>query len=219
MTDDFWLQVWRDGHLGFHQAAGSATLRKYWSAIGAPAGARVFVPLAGKSRDMLWLAQQGYGVRGVELSPLAIQQFFAENKLQSQCVMEQGVPAWNSGPVQMLHASVFELPAGVIADCTAFYDRAAIVALSPDQRAAYAAEVYGRLPLGCRGLMTAFDYPQEQMSGPPFSVPEAEIRTAFEPLWDIQILERRDLLPEEPHFAARGLSTLTQITYRLERVR
>ena len=33
-----------------------------------PRGASVFVPLCGKSRDMLWLAEQGHPVLGIELS-------------------------------------------------------------------------------------------------------------------------------------------------------
>lgn len=219
MNDDFWLQIWRAGTLGFHQPAGSATLHRLWPAIGAAAGARVFVPLAGKSQDMLWLAARGHRVRGVELSPLAIEQFFANNHLQAEQGVEHGVPAWRNRSVELLQGNVFALPSAVLTDCGAFYDRAAIVALSPEQRPAYAAQVYGHLPVACRGLMTAFEYPQEQMSGPPFAVPEAEIRAAFGPCWDVSVLERRDLLPEEPHFAARGLSALTQVAYRLQRVR
>lgn len=219
MDDDFWLQIWREGTLGFHQPAGSATLHRLWPAIGAPAGARVFVPLAGKSQDLLWLAAQGYTVRGVELAPMAIEQFFVDNELRPEQGAEQGVPAWRAGPVELLQSNVFALPPAALADCGAFYDRAAIIALSPEQRPAYAAQVYGHLPVGCCGLMTAFEYPQEQMSGPPFAVPEVEIRAAFGANWEITVLERRDLLPEEPHFAARGLSALMQVAYRLQRVR
>ena len=42
---------------------------------------RVFVPLCGKSLDMLWLAEQGHNVVGVEVVKQAIESFFEENDL------------------------------------------------------------------------------------------------------------------------------------------
>lgn len=82
MDADFWRQRWQDNRIGFHQDQPTPLLQKHWPAIGAPAGCRVLVPLAGKSRDMLWLAAQGHRVLGVELSQLAVEQFFAEHGLQ-----------------------------------------------------------------------------------------------------------------------------------------
>ena len=67
--------------LGFHQAEVTPLLQAHWDAVGAPEGCTVFVPLAGKSIDMVWLASRGHRVLGVELSPLAVEQFFAEHGL------------------------------------------------------------------------------------------------------------------------------------------
>lgn len=82
MDADFWHQRWQDNQIGFHQDQPTPLMQKHWPSIGAPPGCRVFVPLAGKSRDMLWLAAQGHRVLGVELSQLAVEQFFAEHGLQ-----------------------------------------------------------------------------------------------------------------------------------------
>ena len=71
MHPDFWHQRWQDNQIGFHQDKPTPLLLKHWPAIGMPAGATIFVPLAGKSLDMVWFASQGYRVLGVELSPLA----------------------------------------------------------------------------------------------------------------------------------------------------
>ena len=46
------------------------------------------MPLCGKSLDMVWLAAQGHEVLGVELAPLAVEQFFAEN---AQCAVQRGL--------------------------------------------------------------------------------------------------------------------------------
>ena len=78
LEKEFWLERWRTNQIGFHQTDFNARLMQHWPTLGVPNDARVFVPLCGKSRDMLWLAQQGHPVLGVELSPTAVEAFFAE---------------------------------------------------------------------------------------------------------------------------------------------
>ena len=60
MDHEFWLERWRTNQIGFHQAEFNARLVHHWPSLGVPKGARVFVPLCGKSRDMLWLAGAGH---------------------------------------------------------------------------------------------------------------------------------------------------------------
>ena len=83
VDNDFWFDCWeKNNNLGFNQEAPNATLIKYFSTLSLPKRSRVFVPLCGKSIDMIWLLEQNMEVVGVELSPLAIQAFFEENDLQ-----------------------------------------------------------------------------------------------------------------------------------------
>ena len=82
MQPDFWHQRWADQQIGFHQSTPTPLLLKHWSVLGIAPGATVFVPLAGKSLDMAWLAAQGHRVLGVELSQRAVDDFFAEHGLQ-----------------------------------------------------------------------------------------------------------------------------------------
>src|SRR3546814_8142059 len=81
MDPDFWQQRWRDNRIGFHRDGVLPLLEKHWPSLGLATGSRVFVPLCGKSLDMAWLAARGHRVLGVELSPLAVGQFFDENGL------------------------------------------------------------------------------------------------------------------------------------------
>ena len=82
MHPDFWHDRWREGRIGFHQDKPTPLLLKHWPSLDVAPGAKVFVPLAGKSLDLAWFASQGYRVLGVELSQLAVEQFFAEHGLQ-----------------------------------------------------------------------------------------------------------------------------------------
>ena len=217
MQAGFWLQRWREGHIGFHREQPLPWLLKHWPALALPQGCRVLVPLCGKSPDMAWLAAQGHRVLGVELSPLAVEQFFAEHDLtptRHESPMDVHCVA---GPIEIIQGDVFALDDATLAGCTAFYDRAAVVALPPPLRERYAREVYARLPAGCHGLMVTLEYPQQEMDRPPFSVDADNVDALFGCDWDVSMLDQRDILNDEPRFREAGGTTLHTGVYRLRR--
>src|SRR5690606_25326849 len=139
----FWLERWAEGRTNFHQDRITPLLQKYWSSLQVPVGARVLVPLCGKSLDMLWLANQGYDVLGIELSPLAIEQFLSENSLSGQRHTSALGEHTVTGNIELICGDVFNLDADTLASCTAVYDRAALIALPPPMRERYVEHVYG----------------------------------------------------------------------------
>lgn len=215
MDHEFWRQRWREGRIGFHRDEVMPLLEKHWAALDLPSGSRVLVPLCGKTLDMPWLAAQGHRVLGVELSELAIGQFLAEHGLQAvPRVTERGIH-YHTGSIELIHGDAFTLDDATLASCTGIYDRAAMIALPPELRQRYFETVYERLPEGARGLLITLEYPQEEKSGPPFSVTEPEVRARFADDWQVDCLERRDILAHEPGFGTSGLET---VVYRLTRL-
>lgn len=216
MHPDFWHQRWSDNQIGFHQNAPTPLLLKYWPALGVEAGARVFVPLAGKSLDLAWFASQGYRVLGVELSQVAIEQFFEEQALTPDIHETHYGLHYVAGPIELICGDAFGLDAELLHDCTAVFDRAALIALPSGLRTRYAAELYARLPGGCRGLLVTLEYPQHEKDGPPFSVQQDEVRGLYGADWDIELLDRRPVPPEHPGYVA-GVSRLDTAVYALRR--
>ena len=216
MNPDFWHQRWDDNQIGFHQAAPTPLLLKHWPSLGVPAGAKVFVPLAGKSLDMPWFAAQGHRVLGVELSELAVAQFFAENGLRPEIRDTHYGRHYEAGGIELILGDAFGLDADLLRDCDAVFDRAALIALPPELRRRYANELYAKLPAGCRGLLITLEYPQAERDGPPFSVPGDEVRALYGRDWDIDLLERRPIPPEHPGFVS-GVSKLDTAAYALRR--
>jgi thiopurine S-methyltransferase len=217
MQPDFWLQRWRDNQIGFHQAQPTPLLVEHWPSLGIAPGAKVFVPLAGKSLDMLWFAAHGYRVLGVELSQLAVEQFFAEHGLAPETRESKYGRHYRAGEIELIRGDAFALDAQALAGCDAVFDRAALIALPPDMRPRYASELYARLPQGCRGLLITLEYPRNEKQGPPFPVPEAEVRELYERDWDVEVLARHDILAQQPGFQADGVSALDTVVYRLLR--
>lgn len=217
MQPEFWHQRWREGRIGFHQDQPTPLLLEYWPSLGVAPGAKVFVPLAGKSLDLAWFASRGYRVLGVELSQLAIEQFFAEHGLQPVRRTSPYGIHFEAGNIELVCGDAFGLDAEVLADCDAVYDRAALIALPPELRQRYARQLYACLPAGCRGLLVTLEYPQHEKQGPPFSVAEAEVRALYGQDWDVVLLERRDILARQPGFVAEGVTALDTAAYRLRR--
>ena len=208
MDADFWQQRWREGRTGFHQDRPTPLLAQYWDAIGVAAGARVLVPLCGKSLDLTWLAARGHRVLGVELSPLAIEQFFAEHALMPSVHASANGIHHVAGPIELIQGDAFALDPALLADCDAVYDRAALIALPAELRRTYRDTVYARLSRGCRGLVVTLEYPPGEKAGPPFPVDAAEMQALFAADWTLDLLERRDILATQPGFVADGVTDL-----------
>ncbi|GGY13629.1 thiopurine S-methyltransferase [Rhodanobacter panaciterrae] len=217
MDPDFWHQRWREGRIGFHQDTPTPLLLEHWPALALAPGSQVFVPLAGKSLDLVWLAAQGHRVLGVELSPLAVAQFFDEHGLTPQVHDSRYGRHYRAGDIELICGDVFGLDVDALVDCAAVYDRAALIALPPPLRRRYVRELHALLPVGCRGLLITLEYPPHEKQGPPFAVPEAEVRELYGHDWDVTTLERRDILVQQPGFVAEGVSALETVVYRLSR--
>ncbi|KRD80219.1 thiopurine S-methyltransferase [Lysobacter sp. Root983] len=217
MNAEFWQQRWRERQIGFHQDRPSPLLLKHWPSLGLAPDSRVFVPLAGKTLDMAWFASQGHRVLGVELSRIAVEEFFAEHGLTPEVEMSRYGRHYRAGAIELICGDAFALDAALLSDCAAVFDRAALIALPTPLRERYAGELYPRLPSGCRGLLITLEYPQHEKQGPPFSVVEQEVYRLYAPDWRLRTLERRDILAQQPAFIADGVTALDTVVYALER--
>lgn len=177
MEREFWRSRWSEGRIGFHEGQPNTYLARHLGVLGA--GRRVLVPLCGKAEDLAFLAGRGHQVVGVEWVEEAVRAFYEEHQLRPEISSQ--------GPFIRYHADSITLFAGDFFACTseslgpidALFDRAALIALPPQRRAAYAKHLRVLMPAGTPGLLVTLDYPQHQMSGPPFSVPESELRALF----------------------------------------
>lgn len=215
MEADFWQQRWQQGRTGFHQDRPTPLLEQYWSEVYAPRGCRVLVPLCGKSLDLLWLADRGHRVLGVELSPIAVQQFFTEHRMTPRIHVSPSGTHYASGAIEIVVGDAFAVEDSLLATCQAIFDRAALIALPPQMRRQYAYRLYARMAPGTRALVVDLEYPPEEKQGPPFSVDASEMRALFGERWAVDLLERRNILAEQPGFQAEGITALHTSAWRL----
>jgi thiopurine S-methyltransferase len=216
MEPAFWHRRWENREIGFHQQDINTHLQRFWPRLALPAGSLVFVPLCGKSRDMLWLLGEGYRVLGVEVSPIAVSAFFEENGLAPRIRAVDRFELWRNGEVELLLGDFFELEADRLSDAAGVYDRASLIALPPAMRGPYARHLRSILPPRAPVLLVTLEYPEGQMQGPPFAVAEAEVHELFDADYRVELLLRFDALAENPGLAKRGLQRLEEHVFRLE---
>jgi thiopurine S-methyltransferase len=215
MKKEFWLERWERAETGFHQDEINPYLRQHWRELGLAKGCVVFVPLCGKSLDMMWLRQQGHAVLGVELSPIAAKDFFRENGLQPRELDSGKFDCLEADGIRLLCGDFFDLSRRELSSTRAVFDRASMVALPPAMRERYVKHLVSVLPAGTQILLITFDYPQHEMSGPPFAVTPAEVEALYRDHAEVRLLARHDVLDENPRFKQRGMTRLHENIFLL----
>ncbi|WP_394220853.1 thiopurine S-methyltransferase [Alteromonas gracilis] len=194
MEHSFWHSKWQKNEIGFHEPEGNALLVKYASVLLDTddlntTQKRIFVPLCGKTRDIGWLLSQGVEVVAAELSEVAVIQLFEELGAEPTVTSTANGKVYEKGGLTIYVGDIFKLTPKDVGVVTGVYDRAALVALPGPLREQYAAhltDITKRAPQ----LIISFEYNQNEMAGPPFSVNEDTVDSLYSENYHIQRLER-----------------------------
>ncbi|MFO7325188.1 MAG: thiopurine S-methyltransferase [Pseudomonadota bacterium] len=179
MHPQFWHERWQRQQIGFHEPEVNPLLVHHHDALRLARGARVFVPLCGKTLDIDWLLSRGHAVVATELSPIAVTALFG--RLGVEPAVEDagnGPQRWHGGRLEVFVGDHFQVPLQRLGHVDAVYDRAALIALPAAMRPAYARHMQQLAPRAPQLLVT-LEYEQSRLDGPPFSVDEAELRILY----------------------------------------
>eukprot|EP00980_Cylindrotheca_fusiformis_P024281 scaffold11700_cov169-Cylindrotheca_fusiformis.AAC.3 len=228
-----WLECWESKLIGFHLPDVNPVLTKYAPTLlkddssADCSGARVFVPLCGKTVDMAYLTSVAGEVVGVEGIQIALEEF-AEEQPDLQIVRAQdkndGFTRFVGKKITLLKGDFFELTTEhTDGTFDVIYDRASMVAIQPALLSDYV-DIMGRLlAKGGKILLVVWDRrgtAEAVKKGPPFSVPEATVRELYEGLdWveSVTVLEQSDTLTEEAKELDifQGLDQLVETVYHI----
>lgn len=214
MDADFWHNCWDNNHTGWHQEEFHPLLTQLFSRWTDANGTDVFVPLCGKSHDLVFISQS-HRVVGSELSHKACDEFFSENKFAVDKIEADHFIRYKGQSIDLLAGDFFALDSQDVQNCGLIYDRAALVALSPDFREQYIKHLYSLFPSGTKLMLLSLEYPKGEIEGPPFCVDEAEVQRLF----DGCKIERALVSQlSDSKFAQRILrvSSLAEIVYFIE---
>jgi thiopurine S-methyltransferase len=218
MQADLWQDRWRSGQIGFHQNEATRPLAQFWPRLKLPHGSSVFVPLCGKSLDLLWLRDQPHDVIGAELSEIGVESFLMENGVLARRHTCLGFNEYTAPGLRLLQGDFFELTRQMLEPVAANYDRASLIALPVELQARYVEKLIELTAPGTQTLLVTLEYPQSEMAGPPFSVDSLSVTRLYSVHHRIRELHREDILAKDPKLRARGVTQLYEVCYHLTRL-
>lgn len=213
MELSYWQSRWQNDKTGWHMDVVYPLLKQYWQHLQLPEGANVLVPLCGKSKDLHWLADHHFHVIGVDVSQKALQSVMDKRSEAFSKSTSHGLTRYRSEAMELWEGDFLKVPAAEIPPLHAIYDKAALIALPPQQRKAYADKVLELCSPSTQIFLQTFEYEQAEMNGPPFSVHQKEVNELFGKHFKIDLLHEQSKFEELQGFHKRGLTS-----YLLEKV-
>jgi len=157
-------------------------------------------------------------VKGVELSPVALESFFMEHGIPARRRMLSCFDAYEADGFTLFRGDYFKLTSALLGSVSAVYDRAALISWTPEARESYVKHLALLTSPGTQTLLIVIEFPPEQMSGPPFPLTRDEIENLYASHYSIEELGRHEILELEPRLKARGLTELREVCYQLTRL-
>lgn len=178
MQPEFWHKRWADNQIGFHEPAVNPLLTSHFDALALSRGARVLVPLCGKTLDIDWLLARGHPVAGAEISAVAVARMFERLGIIPEVQRIAEVERHSAPGLDVFVGDFFHITPAMLGTVDAVYDRAALIALPPDMRVRYAQQLHA-LAGNAPQLLVTLEYDQVVVDGPPFCVSGAELRALY----------------------------------------
>lgn len=194
METQFWHQRWKNNEIGWHEDSGNGHLVSHFQhlIVGLTSQTRIFVPLCGMSADIAYFLKQQCQVVAIELNEQAVIQIFDSLGIKPQVHQRNSLKCYKAKNIEIFVGDFFSLSSIDIGHVNAVYDRASLVALPLEMRQRYSQHLI-RISNYARQLLIVYDYQQELMSGPPFSVNMSEIEGHYEQFYQISLLNSRDV--------------------------
>ena len=203
-----WLERWEQGRIGWHEPDGNANLKRHWPDL--DNGSRVLVPFCGKTCDLIWLANRGLDIVGVELSQIAVEAFFTEHGLEYEAEDNGDLVSYRSHthPITICCGDYFDFESKPF---DALYDRGALVAVSADERPRYVEHTKSLLKEDAYQLVITLEYDQSRARGPPFAVMPDELISYWS---ELEVAGRHNDIDNcPPKFKAAGLTEVTETVW------
>ncbi len=214
-----WLKFWENNETNWHGDKITQELVEYFELFELEPRDKLFVPLCGKSLDMLYIMNQGFSVVGVEISEIGVRQFFSENNLAYKITKVDDFDLYSTENLEIYCGDFFALTSKHLNNVKSVFDRKSLIALEPEVRQKYVKHLNDIISLGARILLVTLQYPQYQMSGPPFSVDKSEVESLFSMAFESQELRSFNDIENESKLTRAGVDYINNAAYYLRKVR
>jgi len=219
---DYWEFRWQYDYIGWHQKTGNKYLMDYMNehylkTVQDTSQIRVFVPLCGKSQDMIRLYELGFTVVGVEYAPKAIDEFFSENSIPTLDNPKYGTgdkvfAASADGRLIIGHGDLFTFTPESLpfTQYDLIWDRGSLEALNLADRPKYSNLMLSLLKSDGVYLTDTKDYDITQYGGPPLKANTEDLQKLYGDRCSVEEVYREDMLaldnPSREKWWNRGIT-------------
>ena len=218
MQENYWNNRWITGQTAWHMSETNPRLKEHFHLLELIKGDSVFVPLCGQSLDLNFFLEKDLCVTGLDISPVA-----AYKSFESQSVGFKSYPLESGQVVQAMRSKLtyiigdfFKTIPRLSLNFMAIWDRASLVAISPDTRKKYG-EINSQI-LSDNGkiLLDTISYESSELLGPPFSVNIEDVKNIY-PGFKVEQILCSNFPTTKPRFLESGINELTQNLFVLSR--
>ena len=198
-----WDMLYQEGKDEWTKEAADQELLKFRSTLTeSKTGLDIFLPMCGKTKAMLSLAEEGHRVVGIEWSKVAVEQFFEENNLEytTQLCSIGGtdIPKYKAKRKEVIIycGDFFAFKQHKLGPFDCVFDHGALgcfdFQMEASSRSTYAEIINSFTKPGGRILLSIFDYEHSEHPKIPFAVTETEVGVLFEEYFKLQLLQGLD---------------------------
>jgi thiopurine S-methyltransferase len=206
MESKFWIDVWKEKKIGFHKDSTNELLISFLPKLEIKPSSFIFVPLCGKSQDLIYLADLGHKVIGIELSEIGVKEFFNENNISFEIKEIGKLLKYTSDKIDIYLGNIFDLTSDILGPIDVVYDRASMIALPIDIREKYNKKIDELTDPDTKLLLITLEYDQQKVAGPPFSVPRESINIP-----GIEVVDEHKPETISPKFSDAGADVIQRV--------
>ncbi|CAK8673503.1 unnamed protein product [Clavelina lepadiformis] len=186
-----WIKRWEIGDTGFHMSQVHPYLLKLKDRF-LKECSTVYVPLCGKTLDLIYLADEGHNVIGSECAEVGILQFFDDNKIKYERSLHPTAPfevfKGIDKTITIYKGDFFQLDSVVMGRVDAIWDRGSFGAIHPSQQMKYGKIIHDIIKENGKYLLCTLRY-EGVRTGNPYSVSENDVQVSFGQSFDISTLD------------------------------
>jgi len=204
--NEMWKKKWEDGHSRWHLGKVNTCLMESFPRLddGHLKGKRILVPLCGKTEDMRWFYEKGMSVVGIDVAEQAVKEFFTENNFDYKVETSTSLPDCHvyrhNERMSIVLCDLFQVNVEAVGGkFDYFWDRAALVAMVPEEHQKYWALINSLMSDQSQGLLETHEYDSSRRPGPPHSIHFEELSKILGDTFTAEEVLRKpeDELPED----------------------
>lgn len=194
LNNDEWKNRWVVRNIGFHQSQHDGLLDAKEDEMFGGKTKSIFMPLCGKTFDIVWMYKKGHTVCGVEIAEQAIKEFFDENEIDFDVETVENIGKLyksKDGLLRLYVADLFDMSRELCGQYDLIWDRRSLVAINLIDHEKYRDLVLSMMKDDGTYYLSTVEYDPAVWPGPPHTISDKVVKDIYGNYCTIELLEEK----------------------------